>query len=65
MKKNELSYEDAYAELQEITTALELNKLPIDQLSQKVERAGILMNICKNKLREIDSKLDKIFENEE
>lgn len=54
MKKsiNIKNYESAYQELQEIVEALQQNKISIDELATKVERAGELVTFCQQKLRD-------------
>jgi len=57
------SYEAASAELSAIVEALETNEVSIDELSQKVERATILLNYCKDKLRNTEEKVKETFQN--
>ena len=42
-KKEELSYETAYGELQEIMSALQNEEISVDSLSTKVKRASELL----------------------
>jgi exodeoxyribonuclease VII small subunit len=48
--KNELSYESAFAELQQIVREMEEGEIGVDDLSNKVKRAAMLIRICKTKL---------------
>jgi len=44
---NEITYKEAFAELQEIVKSLEIGEIEIDELSEKVKRAGFLIKFCK------------------
>jgi exodeoxyribonuclease VII small subunit len=60
MKKKELTYDQAYKELNEILTALQQEDAGLDDLSSKLARATELTQFCKQKLREIDSEVSKL-----
>ena len=57
MKSNELSYEDALAELESIMQALQQEQVSIDDLSSKSERARELIQYCQQKLKHIQTTL--------
>jgi exodeoxyribonuclease VII small subunit len=60
MKKVEtdpLSYEKAFAELQQIVQQLQDETIGIDLLSIKVARATALIALCKVKLRKTETEL--------
>ncbi|MEL6660653.1 MAG: exodeoxyribonuclease VII small subunit [Bacteroidota bacterium] len=57
MKTNELSYEEALAELETIMQELQQEQVSIDDLSDKSTRARDLINYCQQKLRDIQAKL--------
>ncbi len=57
MKTNELSYEEALAELQTIMQALQQEQVSIDDLSSKSERAHELIQYCQQKLKHIQTTL--------
>lgn len=61
MKKEELNYESAYYELKEIVQEIEKGDISVDTLSDKVKRAGFLIEFCQKKLRETESDVDKIL----
>ena len=44
------NYTEAFEELQEIVSEIEGGDISVDQLSDKVKRAAILIKICKDKL---------------
>lgn len=60
MEKN-LSYTEAFEELQEIVSEIEHGEISVDELSQKVKRAADLIRICKQKLRTTEEDVDKIL----
>ncbi len=57
--KKELSYSEAYKELQLIAENLESGKYSIDEISEKIKRAAELVNFCKTKLRSIETEIDE------
>jgi exodeoxyribonuclease VII small subunit len=60
MEKQELSYEQAYQELQTIIKEMENNDISIDILADKIKRALELINLCKDKITRIEVDVDKI-----
>lgn len=63
MKNNNISYESALTELQQIVNLLQEEALGIDQLSQKVNRAAELIQICKEKLRKTEEEVQRVLKN--
>lgn len=57
------SYESASEELNTIVEALEADEVSIDELAQKVERATVLLNFCKDKLRDTEGKVNETIKN--
>ncbi len=55
-----LSYESAAKELEEILGALKSDTITIDQLAAKVERASVLLKFCSTKLKETEEKVNKV-----
>ena len=47
---NKPNYTEAFAELQQIVSEIEQGEIGVDELSEKVKRAALLIKICKNKL---------------
>ena len=45
-----INYTEAFEELQEIVNEIEQGEISVDELSQKVKRAALLIRICKHKL---------------
>lgn len=56
-----LTYEAAYAELQEIAAAIENETITVDQLTEKVKRAAILIAFCQGKLRATETEVTNII----
>ena len=57
MKKQEMTYESAHAELQEIVRALQNEAVGIDDLAEKIARAQVLIRFCQEKLRTTEKDL--------
>lgn len=60
-----LTYEEAYAELQQITADIENEAVSVDQLAEKVKRASELIRICQEKLKSTESEVSNIIKNME
>ncbi len=58
----ELTYETASAELEKILADLESGETGIDQLAAQVERAGLLLRFCQDKLKDTELKVSRIIE---
>lgn len=57
---NNLSYEDALAELESIVRELETGKIKLDDAVAAYERAMLLKNFCEEKLKKAELKIEKI-----
>ena len=55
------SYTEAFEELQEIVTEIEQGEISVDELSEKVKRASLLISICKKKLATTEEDVNKIL----
>jgi len=63
MSKLKLTYTEAVNELESILAELENNpEVNMDDISEKVKRAAVLMEVCKKQLHEMDDELEKIME---
>jgi len=60
--EEKLNYETASAELDQILAELKDDKITIDKLADKVERAALLATFCSKKLRETEAKVNDIVE---
>lgn len=59
-----LTYEKAVAELQQIVDDLQEDAIGIDKLSEKISRAAELIRFCREKLRNTETEIDRLFEAE-
>ena len=57
----QLSYTDAFEELQELVSLIERGEISIDELSEKVKRAAVLIKICKAKLVSTEEDVNQIL----
>ncbi|OHX65620.1 exodeoxyribonuclease VII small subunit [Flammeovirga pacifica] len=60
-KDDNLTYELALKELQEIQYKIDNEDVAIDELAKLAKRAKFLIQWCKNKLTGIDKELSSIF----
>ncbi len=56
-----LTYEEAYAELKKIASAIESESVSVDELAVKVKRASFLINYCQTKLRSTEQEVNNII----
>ncbi|HCD66690.1 MULTISPECIES: exodeoxyribonuclease VII small subunit [Prevotellaceae] len=64
MENNEMKYEKAVCELEEIVDKMERDELDIDQLSEQLKRAKVLVKLCKDKLTKTDEEIKKLLSEE-
>lgn len=62
MAKKNLTYQEAFNEIEQIVKNIEENKYSIDELGEKVKRVAELVNFCKEKLKYTEEELMKIFD---
>ena len=55
------SYTEAFEELQRIVSEIEGGAISVEELSEKVKRAAILIKICKNKLMATEGDVKSIL----
>ena len=60
MEEN-LTYEAAYAELEQIAREIETEAVSVDELALKVKRASELINFCQSRLRSTEAEVNKII----
>lgn len=58
---NNLKYGDAVKKLQTIVEGIENNSYDIDVLTEKIEEAVGLISFCKEKLKNTEESVEKIF----
>ncbi len=57
----EMKYEQALLELEEIARRMEGGEYGIDELSAELKRANKLIKLCKDKLKKTDSEIKEIL----
>lgn len=57
----QISYAEAFEELQEIVSEIEQGEISVDELSVKVKRAAELIKICKTKLTTTEENVNVIL----
>ncbi len=57
-----LSYQSAYDELQGIVQAMQDNSIGIDELPATLERASLLIRFCREHLRNTESQIQNLLE---
>ena len=55
------NYTEAFEELQTIVLEIEQGEISVDELSEKVKRAALLIKICKTKLTTTEEDVNKIL----
>lgn len=55
------NYTEAFEELKQIVAEIEDGNISIDQLSEKVKRASLLIKICKAKLSSTEEDVNQIL----
>jgi exodeoxyribonuclease VII small subunit len=55
----EITYTAAFEELKEIVDQLENDSISVDELTEKMKRATVLMKICRDKLTKTEEEVNK------
>jgi exodeoxyribonuclease VII small subunit len=55
------NYTEAFEELQAIVTEIEQGEISVDELSEKVKRAALLIRYCKTKLTSTEEDVSAIL----
>lgn len=63
-KKQNLKYEEAIRQLEDIVSKMENDELDIDQLSTQLKQAQQLVKLCKDKLTKTDADIKKLLDTE-
>ena len=58
----ETTYTAAFEELKEIVDQLENDSISVDELTEKMKRATVLMKICKDKLTKTEEEINKTID---
>jgi exodeoxyribonuclease VII small subunit len=59
--KRELTYSEAYSELEKLVGEIESDDIQLDTLAGKVKQANELIVFCEEKLRTIEKEVGKAF----
>ncbi len=59
------SYKAASEELESIVEALQSDHVDIDQLTEQIKRAKLLINYCQNRLRSTEKEVNDLFSEED
>lgn len=59
--KEELTYENALKEIEQIVLAVERGELPINQLSSQIKRAQQLLSTCKAQLIQVETEVNSLL----
>ena len=60
-EEKKLNYTSAFEELQMIVSDIESGDISVDELSEKVKRASVLIAICKEKLFKTEDDVNQIL----
>ena len=55
--QEKITFDAAYASIEEIVKQIENEAVPLDELAEKVKKARELIAYCNNKLRDIEAEL--------
>jgi len=61
MATKKISYSEAYNELTEILSKIESGELDVDDLAAQVKKATQLLKVCKSKLYDTETEIEKIL----
>jgi exodeoxyribonuclease VII small subunit len=59
--EKEIKYTEAFDELQQIVEEIESGEISVDELSEKVKRASVLIAVCKEKLFKTEDDVNQIL----
>ncbi|OYT11882.1 MAG: exodeoxyribonuclease VII small subunit [Bacteroidetes bacterium 4572_112] len=61
MTKENLKYDDAMLELEELVREMEYGEISVDELSEKIKRSAFLIKYCKSKLKSTEEDVAEII----
>ncbi|MFZ5940186.1 MAG: exodeoxyribonuclease VII small subunit [Bacteroidota bacterium] len=64
MAKQEITYKQAVAEIEQILSRIEQEEPDVDELTAQVRRVTELLKICRGKLMKAEKDIAGIFEND-
>jgi exodeoxyribonuclease VII small subunit len=60
--KEQKTYQDAFDELQLLVRKMENAEISVDELTEMLKRATLLINICKKKLTDTEEEVKALLE---
>ena len=57
--KTDLTYHEAYSQLEKLVAQIEDDSIQLDTLAEKVKQANVMIEICETKLRKIETDVEK------
>ena len=60
-KEKKPTYTEAIAELENLVSQMENSEISIDELSEKVKRASLLIKLCREKLSSTEKEIESIL----
>ena len=57
--KTDLTYDEAYSQLEKLVAQIEDDSIQLDTLAEKVKQANVMIEICETKLRKIETDVEK------
>jgi exodeoxyribonuclease VII small subunit len=60
MSKEEMKYEEAFAQLQDIVRKMENDEYSIDEIAVQLKEAQRLIKFCKDKLTKTEEEISKV-----
>jgi exodeoxyribonuclease VII small subunit len=61
-KKEELTYQAAYQELEAIISEIQNDTLSLDEMAESIRKAKMLIKLCQEKLRNVEIEIHDIFD---
>jgi exodeoxyribonuclease VII small subunit len=59
---NDITYDSAIKEIEDILQKIESGELSVDGLTEKVKRVASLLDICKKKLKTTEKEIQKVID---
>jgi len=63
-KAKKLNFDSAYAELLDIQSKIQDENVSVEEISKMIKRSTELIKFCKDRLRGIETDIDKAFADE-
>ena len=60
MGEKQISYNQAFGELQKILSDIKERNMDVDELSDKVKRARKLIDICEKRIKQVEMEVEEV-----